>query len=270
VSALTLTAREESAKAAILYLLGRVREDPNLYHYLVATESARKLITAASALTGETPKAIEDWILTTDFRSYFAEPDVDAAAREIAQILVEDGDDKADVEGLASWRSLASAFDHQTDTKRLPERDARLATSAEEHPVTGTRSRSGRARQRRCLRRRSRRVRHRGRRPSRLRGRDDGGEDGRVSAHLPVISNSEMRTFRACRRLHHLQYDLLYRPAVEPDAFRFGTLFHRGLEAWWLAAQTGANRLEAALAATQLESDPFERSCVKRRSEAHG
>ena len=60
-----------------------------------------------------------------------------------------------------------------------------------------------------------------------------------MATHLPVISNSEMKTFRACRRLHHLQYDLLYRLAVTPDALRFGTLFHHGLEAWWLAKQRG-------------------------------
>lgn len=83
-----------------------------------------------------------------------------------------------------------------------------------------------------------------------------------MSVSLPVISNSEMKTFRACRRLHHLKYDLLYRSAVESDALRFGTLFHVGLEAWWCAKRDGladplASAL-AAMAAAQGEPEPFE------------
>jgi hypothetical protein len=83
-----------------------------------------------------------------------------------------------------------------------------------------------------------------------------------MATHLPVISNSEMKTFRACRRLHHLQYDLLYRSAVTSDALRFGTLFHVGLEAWWLAkraalAEPLAHALEV-MAASGTASDAFE------------
>jgi len=83
-----------------------------------------------------------------------------------------------------------------------------------------------------------------------------------MSTHLPVISNSEMKTFRACRRLHHMQYDMLYRLAVEPEALRFGSLFHRGLEAWWIAKRSGvveplAHALEV-VRADPGESDAFE------------
>lgn len=84
-----------------------------------------------------------------------------------------------------------------------------------------------------------------------------------MATHLPVISNSEMKTFRACRRLHHLQYDLLYRLATTPEALRFGTLFHRGLEAWWIAKRSAlaaplAHALEVMAAAAGEESDAFE------------
>ncbi len=51
--------------------------------------------------------------------------------------------------------------------------------------------------------------------------------------HLPILSNSEIRTFRRCAREHHFAYRLLCRPLVKAAALRFGTLLHVGLEAWW-------------------------------------
>lgn len=53
------------------------------------------------------------------------------------------------------------------------------------------------------------------------------------SRHLPVITNSELRTFRRCPREHHYSYRLRRRPRTTSDALRFGTLLHLGLEAWW-------------------------------------
>ena len=62
-----------------------------------------------------------------------------------------------------------------------------------------------------------------------------------------VLSVSRLKDARACARLHRLRYLDGYRPAVEPEALRFGTLVHRGLEAWWRSRPD--ERLTAALAA---------------------
>lgn len=67
------------------------------------------------------------------------------------------------------------------------------------------------------------------------------------SGGLPILSASRLRAARSCLRLHQLQYLDGYRPTVEPEALAFGSLIHRGLEAWWKA--TPAERLEAAIAA---------------------
>lgn len=50
---------------------------------------------------------------------------------------------------------------------------------------------------------------------------------------LPLLTASRMRTFRSCARLHHLRYVEGWRPAIEAEALRFGSLIHTGLEAWW-------------------------------------
>ncbi len=69
---------------------------------------------------------------------------------------------------------------------------------------------------------------------------------------LPVLSASRLRAARSCQRLHRFQYLDGIRPAVEAESLRFGSLIHRGLEAWW-KAPTG-ERLEAALAALNPQS----------------
>lgn len=73
---------------------------------------------------------------------------------------------------------------------------------------------------------------------------------------LPILTQSRLKAARACQRLHRLQYGLGYRPIIEADVLRFGTLFHRGLEAWWKAPE---DRLHAALEAVAGEADPFDR-----------
>lgn len=73
-----------------------------------------------------------------------------------------------------------------------------------------------------------------------------------------LMTESRMRAARACQRLHHLQYDLGYRPVTEEDVLRFGTLVHRGLETWWIAKKDGSEPLAAALAAIQGEADPYD------------
>lgn len=50
---------------------------------------------------------------------------------------------------------------------------------------------------------------------------------------LPLITNSELKSYRLCARLHHLRYDRGLRPVHEREVLRFGTAVHSGLEAHW-------------------------------------
>lgn len=61
---------------------------------------------------------------------------------------------------------------------------------------------------------------------------------------LPVITNSEQKTFRRCAREHHYAYRLGIRSIAEAEALRFGTLVHEGLRVYWetLHAQQLAER----------------------------
>jgi hypothetical protein len=78
-----------------------------------------------------------------------------------------------------------------------------------------------------------------------------------MAYHLPVVTNSELRTFRRCQHEHHLAYGLLYRPVTKAEALRFGSLIDTALDAWWLA-QNG-ERLDAAIEAMRgLAEDEYE------------
>lgn len=78
---------------------------------------------------------------------------------------------------------------------------------------------------------------------------------------LPLLTATRLRAFRSCARYHHLRYGERWQPAVEAEALRFGTLIHKGLEAWWTACGDGRDDpLDAALAATNTgAADDFER-----------
>lgn len=80
---------------------------------------------------------------------------------------------------------------------------------------------------------------------------------------LPILTNSEAKTFKRCAREHHIAYRLGIRARVAPEPLRFGTLLHRGLEAWWRGAMAKAPRetwLPAAFEATRNDAeDAFER-----------
>jgi hypothetical protein len=78
--------------------------------------------------------------------------------------------------------------------------------------------------------------------------------------HLPLLTTSRARSFRACARLHHYAYNLGFRTLRAAEALRFGTLMHLALEAWWRAWMTGIDALLAAMAALESESDPFDRA----------
>jgi hypothetical protein len=72
-----------------------------------------------------------------------------------------------------------------------------------------------------------------------------------------LLTNSRLGSARACQRLHRIKYALGYRPKQEAETLRFGTLIHKGEEAWWRAAE--GERLRDALAAMAAEeSDPFD------------
>lgn len=54
---------------------------------------------------------------------------------------------------------------------------------------------------------------------------------GRASStSLPILSASEIKTYRACPRRHHIEYGLQYRAANSSSALSFGTATHQVLE----------------------------------------
>jgi hypothetical protein len=71
---------------------------------------------------------------------------------------------------------------------------------------------------------------------------------------LPILTQSELRTYRRCAREHTLAYRQGLR-SVEPDAapLRFGTAIHQALACWW----AGFPLAEAIEAINGLD-DPFE------------
>lgn len=85
---------------------------------------------------------------------------------------------------------------------------------------------------------------------------------------MDLLTTSAQRAYRTCPRLYLLRYEQGYRPAFTSDALAFGTLGHRGLEAWWGAAMGDAAAdavpLDAMwLAASQAldsETDPYQRA----------
>jgi hypothetical protein len=80
-----------------------------------------------------------------------------------------------------------------------------------------------------------------------------------VKTHLRIITNSEMATFRRCQREHKLAYIDGYRSAEDADALRFGTLWPRGLDAWFKGWPIEACIVEACDGA----KDDFERAKLR-------
>jgi hypothetical protein len=50
---------------------------------------------------------------------------------------------------------------------------------------------------------------------------------------MESLSISELKCFRGCQRRYYYQYVTLVRPLRESEALRFGSLWHRGMEAWF-------------------------------------
>lgn len=67
-----------------------------------------------------------------------------------------------------------------------------------------------------------------------------------MRVRLPVLTNSEQKTFRRCAREHHYAYELGIRPIDEAEALRFGDLIHQGLEAWWRALMAQQRSVDSA------------------------
>lgn len=81
-----------------------------------------------------------------------------------------------------------------------------------------------------------------------------------MSEEMSLLTASRLSAARSCQRLHRLRYGLGWRPVEDAEALRFGTLVHRGLEAWWKAwGWPSEAQLAAALDAMAGDVDPFER-----------
>lgn len=81
-----------------------------------------------------------------------------------------------------------------------------------------------------------------------------------TKVHLRVVTNSELRAFRACPRRHRYGYRMMRRPRVDREALRFGSLWHHGQEAWWGTEGDASARLEAGLARMRADEenvDPY-------------
>lgn len=81
--------------------------------------------------------------------------------------------------------------------------------------------------------------------------------------NLPLFTNSRAKTARSCQRKHRLRYIDGFRAVRVSENQHFGTLVHAGLEGYflqWKLAGPGPACLDAALAAVQVEADPFERT----------
>jgi PD-(D/E)XK nuclease superfamily protein len=66
------------------------------------------------------------------------------------------------------------------------------------------------------------------------------------------ISVTRIRAFNTCRRLHHFQYELRYRPVIDRESAEFGSIMHKGCEAWWLAWAGGRELLALEEAQTAI------------------
>lgn len=75
---------------------------------------------------------------------------------------------------------------------------------------------------------------------------------------IEILTASRMRSFRDCARKHQLAYVEGWRPVVQAEALRFGSLLHRGLEEYWKAVRDGGSFSEAFEAVQRNAADPYE------------
>lgn len=82
--------------------------------------------------------------------------------------------------------------------------------------------------------------------------------------HLPLLTSSSARTFRACARRYYYAYEQNVRPRVKAGALAFGTLIHKGLEAW---LKTGGD-LDSALFA--MKAPAYDHDAAKAEAMIRG
>ena len=70
---------------------------------------------------------------------------------------------------------------------------------------------------------------------------------------MEQLTNSRIRAFRRCPRLHYFAYEIRRRPLRTTSAMGFGTLFHAGLEAWWNAVKDDRNGEAISLALAAID-----------------
>lgn len=72
--------------------------------------------------------------------------------------------------------------------------------------------------------------------------------------HLPLLTSSSTRAFRACARRYYYAYNRCVRPRAKANALTFGNMIHAGLEAWMKSACD----LDAALAAMRTQTYDYD------------
>lgn len=84
---------------------------------------------------------------------------------------------------------------------------------------------------------------------------------------IEIITNSRMRAFNVCQRLHEIQYNQGYRLIAPSEFVDFGKVFHAGLDAWWGAYRDDEGMLALGMAIAAIQNyvakeapkfDPFQ------------
>jgi len=75
---------------------------------------------------------------------------------------------------------------------------------------------------------------------------------------IQLLTNSRRNSFGSCHRKHYFEYELGRRPISDADSLRFGTLAHKGLEAWFLAIWQGVDIAIQEAKAAILATNPSE------------
>lgn len=65
--------------------------------------------------------------------------------------------------------------------------------------------------------------------------------------HLKVLSNSALACYRSCPRKFKYSYKMKRRPRRAAEALRFGTLWHCGLNTWWITVGDAGDKFAAAV-----------------------
>lgn len=81
---------------------------------------------------------------------------------------------------------------------------------------------------------------------------------------LPLLTNSALKSWRACQRKYQFRYELGYQPVATASTLAFGTVIHQALEWFWLWFQGKLNHFPSPLAAAldvfrTAELDPYSR-----------